>query len=95
MTLPLDSLILGLTTGLTYALLAAGLVLIYKSSRFINFAHGQLGAFSAMLVAKLANDHGVQLLARVRRWRSASPSSSPAPSSSPSSAACSTCRVSC
>ncbi len=58
MTLSIDSLILGLTTGLTYALLAAGLVLIYKSSRFINFAHGQLGAFSAMLVAKLANDHG-------------------------------------
>jgi branched-subunit amino acid ABC-type transport system permease component len=52
------ALILGITTGLTYALLAVGLVLIYKSSRFINFAHGQLGAFSAMLVAKLVNDHG-------------------------------------
>jgi ABC-type branched-subunit amino acid transport system ATPase component/ABC-type branched-subunit amino acid transport system permease subunit len=58
-TLSTDSLILGLTTGLTYALLATGLVLIYKSSRFVNFAHGQLGAFSAMLVAKLVNDHGV------------------------------------
>jgi ABC-type branched-subunit amino acid transport system ATPase component/branched-subunit amino acid ABC-type transport system permease component len=58
MTLSSAALILGLTTGLTYALLAVGLVLIYKSSRFINFAHGQLGAFSAMLVAKLVNDHG-------------------------------------
>ena len=59
MKIPAESLILGITSGLTYALLATGLVLIYKSSRYVNFAHGQLGAFSAVLVAKLANDHGV------------------------------------
>ena len=58
MKIPAESLILGITSGLTYALLATGLVLIYKSSRYVNFAHGQLGAFSAVLVAKLANDHG-------------------------------------
>src|SRR4051794_25093233 len=49
-------LIIGLTTGLTYAILAVGLVLIYKASRFINFAHGQIGAFSALLLAKAVVD---------------------------------------
>jgi ABC-type branched-subunit amino acid transport system ATPase component/ABC-type branched-subunit amino acid transport system permease subunit len=38
---------LGLFTGLTYGLLAAGLVLVYRSSRFINFAHGAIGVFGA------------------------------------------------
>ena len=52
-------LILGLTTGLTYAILSIGLMLIYKSARFVNFAHGQLGAVSALLVAKAVNDHHV------------------------------------
>ncbi|HBX78371.1 MAG TPA: hypothetical protein DEG43_12055, partial [Acidimicrobiaceae bacterium] len=40
---------LGLFTGLTYGLLAAGLVLVYRSSRFINFAHGALGVFGAAI----------------------------------------------
>jgi ABC-type branched-subunit amino acid transport system ATPase component/ABC-type branched-subunit amino acid transport system permease subunit len=52
-------LILGLTTGLTYAILSIGLMLIYKSARFVNFAHGQLGALSALLVAKAVNDRNV------------------------------------
>ncbi len=38
---------LGVFTGLTYGLLAAGLVLVYRSSRFINFAHGAIGVFGA------------------------------------------------
>src|SRR4051812_41093008 len=32
---------------LTYGLLAVGLVLIYRTNRIINFAHGQIGAFGA------------------------------------------------
>lgn len=59
MTLSADVFIVGLVTGLTYAILAVGLVLIYRSTRVINFAHGQLGAASALLLAKLVNDHGV------------------------------------
>ncbi|HET6793244.1 MAG TPA: branched-chain amino acid ABC transporter permease/ATP-binding protein [Acidimicrobiales bacterium] len=46
----------GLVTGLTYGLLAMGLVLVYKSGRFVNFAHGQIGAFSALLLAKAVID---------------------------------------
>jgi ABC-type branched-subunit amino acid transport system ATPase component/branched-subunit amino acid ABC-type transport system permease component len=59
MTLSTDVFVIGLVTGLTYAILAVGLVLIYRSTRVINFAHGQLGAASALLLAKLVNDHGV------------------------------------
>lgn len=59
MTLSADVFVIGLVTGLTYAVLAVGLVLIYRSTRVINFAHGQLGAASALLLAKLVNDQGV------------------------------------
>ena len=44
---PAPVLLLGLTIGLTYGLLAVGLVLIYRTNRIINFAHGQVGAFGA------------------------------------------------
>ncbi|MHB8464166.1 MAG: ABC transporter permease subunit [Acidimicrobiales bacterium] len=46
------ALLLGLLNGLTIGLLAVGLVLVYKSNRFLNLAHAQLGAVSAVLVAK-------------------------------------------
>ena len=48
--------VLGLLNGLTIGLLAVGLVLVYKSNRFINLAHAQLGALSAMLLAKFVLD---------------------------------------
>ncbi|MCW2543819.1 MAG: putative transporter ATPase and permease protein [Frankiales bacterium] len=44
---PFPVLVLGLIIGLTYGLLAVGLVLIYRTNRIINFAHGQVGAFAA------------------------------------------------
>ncbi len=44
---PRTVLLLGLIIGMTYGLLAVGLVLIYRSNRIINFAHGQVGAFAA------------------------------------------------
>jgi ABC-type branched-subunit amino acid transport system permease subunit len=52
------TLILGLLTGLTYALLAVGLVLVYKTSGFLNLAHAQLGVLGALLLAKLTLDYG-------------------------------------
>ena len=42
-------LLLGVFTGLSYGLLAVGLVLVYRSSRFINFAQGAMGLFAAGL----------------------------------------------
>lgn len=39
--------VLGVIIGMTYGLLAIGLVLIYRSNRIINFAHGEIGALGA------------------------------------------------
>ena len=52
------SLTLGALDGLLIGLLAVGLVLVYRSSRFLNLAHGQLGALGALLLAKLVVDRG-------------------------------------
>lgn len=49
-TLPAPILLLGLSTGATYGLLAVGLVLVYRANRIINFAHGEIGAFAAALL---------------------------------------------
>jgi ABC-type branched-subunit amino acid transport system ATPase component/ABC-type branched-subunit amino acid transport system permease subunit len=50
------AVVVGAIIGLTYALLAAGLVLIFRASRVINFAHGQIGALCAGVLAKLVLD---------------------------------------
>ncbi len=55
----LDRLVIGLFTGLTYGLLAVGLVLVFRSSRFVNFAHGSVGAFGASMLALFVADWGV------------------------------------
>ncbi|MDI1463029.1 ATP-binding cassette domain-containing protein [Catellatospora sp. KI3] len=49
----IDAVVLGLFTGLTYGLLAVGLVLVYRSSRFVNFAHGSVGVFGAAVLGKV------------------------------------------
>ncbi|MCU1463665.1 MAG: hypothetical protein JWO37_3740 [Acidimicrobiales bacterium] len=56
---PLEIVVLGLVTGLTYALLGAGLTLVYRATRVINFAHGELGALPALLVPILVLNHGL------------------------------------
>lgn len=56
---PMVAIALGVVVGLTYALLAAGLILVYRSSRVLNLAHGEIGAFAAAIVAVVVNDHGV------------------------------------
>lgn len=43
---PSPVLVLGAVIGMTYALLATGLVIVYRTSRIINFAHGEIGAFA-------------------------------------------------
>jgi ABC-type branched-subunit amino acid transport system ATPase component/ABC-type branched-subunit amino acid transport system permease subunit len=44
---PFPVVVLGAIIGMTYGLLGVGLVLIYRTNRIINFAHGQIGAFGA------------------------------------------------
>ena len=54
------TLVLGLINGMLTGLLAVGIVLVYKSNRFLNLAHAQLGALSAQLLAKFVIDWGWQ-----------------------------------
>jgi ABC-type branched-subunit amino acid transport system ATPase component/ABC-type branched-subunit amino acid transport system permease subunit len=51
-----EVVVIGLLTGLTYSVLAAGLVLVFRATRVINFAHGEIGAFGAAVLAKLVID---------------------------------------
>ena len=53
------TLLQGVIVGIPYGLLAVGLVLIYKVSRFINFAQGAIGAFGGALVGTLVVSYGV------------------------------------
>ncbi|HET6874860.1 MAG TPA: branched-chain amino acid ABC transporter permease, partial [Acidimicrobiales bacterium] len=52
------ALLLGLLNGLLIGLLAVGIVIVYKANRFLNLAHGQLGALPAMLLGKFVLDWG-------------------------------------
>jgi ABC-type branched-subunit amino acid transport system ATPase component/ABC-type branched-subunit amino acid transport system permease subunit len=48
-----DVVAIGVMAGLGYAVLASGLVLVYRATRVINLAHGQIGAFSAVAMMVL------------------------------------------
>ncbi len=50
---------LGLVYGSFYSLSAVGLVLIYRSSRVVNFAQAQLGLLGGVTAALLATGHGL------------------------------------
>ena len=49
---------LGTIMGLTYGVLAVGLVLVYRTNKIINFAHGEIGAFGGALFGLLTITHG-------------------------------------
>ena len=51
LTFSADIVVGGLIQGLVYALVAFGLLLIYRATGVINFAHGQIGAFGGYLMA--------------------------------------------
>jgi branched-subunit amino acid ABC-type transport system permease component len=52
----------GFFVGLVYGLLAAGLVVVYRGSRIINFAYGETGMIGAFVFAELWVDTGLPLL---------------------------------
>jgi ABC-type branched-subunit amino acid transport system permease subunit len=54
-----STVLLGIIQGLNIGLLAVGLVLIYRTSRIVNFAHGELGAVSAVLLSTLVVERRV------------------------------------
>lgn len=49
----------GLVTGMAYGLLGVGLVLVYRSNKVINFAHGEIGAFGAAVFGVAVVQWGV------------------------------------
>ena len=59
MQLSAGTVIEGVVLGLNNGLLAMGLVLVYRTSRVLNFAQGQLGVVSAVLLAKCVHDFGL------------------------------------
>ncbi len=50
---PVSVLVIGLFPGLISALIAIGLVLVYRANRIVNFAQGELGGMAAVLAASL------------------------------------------
>ena len=53
----MDLILLGLAVGMANALLAVGIVLVYMSSRVINMAHGEFGAFCVAFMVWLTRYH--------------------------------------
>jgi ABC-type branched-subunit amino acid transport system permease subunit len=58
-SVPPSILLEGAILGLNYGLLAVGLVLIYRTSRVLNFAQGQLGVVAAVFFVKCYYDFGL------------------------------------
>jgi branched-chain amino acid transport system permease protein len=52
----------GVVIGLLYAMLAFGLILVYRATRIINFAQAEMGAASAVLAVLLIKVHHVPYL---------------------------------
>src|SRR6184192_3163020 len=64
-SIPLPVIVLGAIVGMTYGLLAVGLVLIYRTNRIINFAHGEIGALGAAVLGLAVVQWGVPYWAAV------------------------------
>lgn len=54
-----QAIFFGVVSGLIYAILAAGLVLVYRSTGVLNFAHGEVGAFGVAVFALFSAGYGI------------------------------------
>jgi len=54
--------VIGLAAGSLYALVALGLVLLYKTNRVLNFAHGDMATFAAFIAFTLFTARGVPIV---------------------------------
>ncbi|MGY1812243.1 branched-chain amino acid ABC transporter permease [Blastococcus sp. SYSU D00820] len=54
----LPTLVTGLSLGCTYALVALGIVILYKGSGVLNLAHGSIAVLGAYVTARLAGTFG-------------------------------------
>jgi branched-chain amino acid transport system permease protein len=53
-----EFLVLGLSLGTIYALIAMGFVIVYKATNVVNFAHASVLMLGAFLVAKWSDGLG-------------------------------------
>jgi branched-chain amino acid transport system permease protein len=58
MRLLAQHLVSGLAVGCLYAFMAVGIVLIFRSTRTLNFSHGMMATAGAFAYAILVDDHG-------------------------------------
>lgn len=58
-SVPAPVVVLGTIVGMTYGVLAVGLILIYRSNRIINFAHGEIGIIGAAFLGLVVTRWGV------------------------------------
>jgi ABC-type branched-subunit amino acid transport system ATPase component/ABC-type branched-subunit amino acid transport system permease subunit len=54
-----QALFYGVVTGLIYAILAAGFVLVYRATGVLNFAQGEIGAFGVAIFALFNAGYGI------------------------------------
>src|SRR5204862_730776 len=59
---PLGTMAFGAIIGLLYAMVAIGLIVIYRANRIINFAQAAMGAVSAVMAVLLVKVHHVPYL---------------------------------
>ncbi len=57
----INQMILGLSTGAMYSLVAIGLVMMYKVSGVMNFAYGNMGMFATYIIWWLTSTLGLNL----------------------------------
>lgn len=58
-----ETIVIGLANGGVYGLLALGLVLVYKGSRVLNFAQGEIGGFGLYIAWVLIEKSGLPWIA--------------------------------
>jgi branched-chain amino acid transport system permease protein len=60
--LPFGIILLGIIYGSIYALLAIGIVLVYRGNRIINFAQAQIGVIAAILAIEMNVTYGINFV---------------------------------
>ena len=60
---PWGIVVAGIIFGTVTALLAMGLILIYRTNRFINFAYGSMGSFGGVIAIGLHKEQGLDFFA--------------------------------
>ncbi len=71
--LPLGVVLQGIVLGSLTGLSALGLVLVYRSSRVVNFAQAALGSAASVLAIQLFQHEALELLPRAAHRASSSP----------------------